>query len=131
MSRNYLNTTNPFAKRILEIVKEYNMVNLNNLSIELGMVNNSVLTRVFQVEDRILSGENLQRFLIRFKDLNARWFILGEGQMREKSEFKQAKSSDDRIKDEKIKDLLMRIDDKELIIKLQDDKIKLLEQKCI
>ena len=129
MVKNYENTANPFGKRILELMKEYNVDNLNVLSLELGMSSNSVVTRLFSDEKKKFSMRIIQKFLERFKDLNARWFITGEGQMREKTGVIQINTDEGHTKDEKIKDLLLRIEDKDQIINLQKDRIKQLENK--
>ena len=129
MVKNYENTANPFGKRILELMKEYNVDNLNVLSLELGMSSNSVVTRLFSDEKKKFSMRIIQKFLERFKDLNARWFITGEGQMREKKGVIQINPDEGHSKDEKIKDLLLRIEDKDQIISLQKDRIKQLENK--
>ena len=129
MVKNYENTANPFGKRILELMKEYNVDNLNVLSLELGMSSNSVVTRLFSDEKKKFSMRIIQKFLERFKDLNARWFITGEGQMSEKKGVIQINPDEGHSKDEKIKDLLLRIEDKDQIISLQKDRIKQLENK--
>lgn len=128
MRDDYRNTKNIFGKRILEVMDEYKIYNLNRLSIELGMESNSLLTRVLHTETRYLSFEYIESFLKRFEDLNARWFILGEGQIRHKKEVVKLQNVDDTSKNEKIKDLLLRIEDKDQIIKLQKEKIEQLEK---
>lgn len=76
---------NPVGERIAEIIRHYNL-NKNAFAKKIGLSDNSLISRIVNDHKRGISLELIQRIAIGFPDVNLKWFILGKGEMIEKSQ---------------------------------------------
>ena len=85
-----MNQPGPVGERLMTIIKHYGL-NKNTFSLKLGMVNNSLIVRIINDAWRGASLDLLQKVLIEFPEVNARWLVMGEGDMLDKPDFPDPK----------------------------------------
>lgn len=82
-----MNQKNSIGERIAMLMKYYGL-NKNSLTVKVGlssssvrMTSNSVIGKIVNDPEKTPSYNLLREILIIFKDVNARWFVTGEGDM--------------------------------------------------
>ncbi len=111
----------PIGERLKELMKYYNL-NMNSLSIKLGLSSNSVITRVVKDPERGMSLEYIQRILFEFPNISADWLILDKGEMLKETKIQQ------KIKSEQIQEPCNLCPLKDEINNLTKEKIALTEK---
>lgn len=84
MTENLTNETpkkmEPIGERLHKVI-EYYKLNMNSISIQLGLSSNSIITRIVKDPERGMSLELIQKVLFEFREINPDWFVTGRGEM--------------------------------------------------
>lgn len=116
--------TGPIGERLLKLIQFYHL-NMNSLSIRLGLPSNSVITRIVKDAERGMSLDLIQKILFEFTEINPDWFVMGRGEMFIDKEKQNPEPNSGLLaqKDEMISNLKMVIKSKDEVISAKDDLI--------
>ena len=78
-------TVRPIGERLRELMEYYHL-NMNSLSIKMGLDSNSVITRVVNDPKRGMSLDYIQRVLKVFPEISEAWMVMDRGEMLIKKE---------------------------------------------